>query len=409
MRIHRLRDLYELKQVEMSGPVQEDPMLSLLPRTLVVRHTPLYKLEGEEKGHYAEALESLGIRDRITDAHIDIQGSAAPAIVIVSPAQIEAGRSDTQAYLDPVLAFAYASPAVRDFTLREAVVVRPHITIGGKDAATRPAPGEIVADVILDSPSGSVSRFITLQDKLSNLLEEPMQLLGPGLEDLVQEGIVLRQKLGSLSRYRCNSNQASIPLSSCIIGDSWYFHNGGKSAVVDFKEPRTYAVDGNSEDALSHMIRKGFFRPSEEALIQRHLAIMQIEGMESLASQIGTARKYFAEVLNDELRASYLMEHPGIAEFAVVPAFDDPLLTSLLPRISHFRIIRRYSDSGRFISDFKDASEGDRLDMLTAVSSSLLFLSYQNNEVNDYLVTDHAALLERCGFEIIPLSYKPNT
>lgn len=442
--LRELAELSRLKRVagktngDLNTNKLEDDFLkfceSMPERTLTVHVPKLYNLKGKERENYKEALEKLEIDCGVPDK-IDISGasdylSMDACVAFVSSQQLRAdhiwgGRS----YLDNLLGEIYSSRLLKDFTIHESVCGKVKCKRGDldlKEIALFPEKffaGPYELEVELDTPNNTVERFAKLQNELEEFrLMSKKSILNPEkVSAAAKEGIELRKIIGSLSRYQKSDNNFHVQTYSCFLREEksslfyLYAPARNQNIMVYFGEnpfenvmPRNITIikGEDYQKALTKLVEMGIYEPSADILDKRLKDLEDIQDsvtrgtrkivkgehfdFEKLIYSLKEAKNYFREVANPEMRQRYTAKlPPSIIEFMVYPRSDDPIIHELLPRISWNGPVRKYHNTREFMSEFGEADDEGKREILKEVQSNLMFSNQQNNNVNLWLYQNH--------------------
>lgn len=443
--IARLQDIARGRESGMDVTELEKDFLTFSHHTpgahLSVNVPNLYTVRGDEKEHINEVLAGFGRPAMAQDA-IDVSGasdfSLDDELIIVSPAQFRAEPYDhTRAWMNPILREVYISGAqlLNSFTIHCALAGKVRRERGGVKLEEvhlfpdRFTPGNYLLEVTLDSADHLVGRHKDFKAALDELEREPRKLLDVRfLDDLTREGVQLRERLGPLGRYKQAENTFRAHTDACIatVGDTTLFYlydsKHRENICVYFgddifvKKPRGLTVlDGNNHHhTLRELLGRHVFMPSAPVLSQRitdlerlydgaargmHRPILGEHGNAvALLKHLKGVQSYFQQVVNDDMRHEYSMRQPPeTLEFMLCPSTPHPVVHALLPRLSWSADVRRYHNTDHFMSDFSQADEQDKRDMLGRLGSSIAFQYQQNMDANLWLYEHHQDFCEDAG------------
>lgn len=422
--------------------------------TLTVKIPRLYSVEGEERKHLAAALGAAPESNGSTlPKEIDISGyfpgtKLPRRLVFLSASQFESDHDTaSRSYLNPLLEQVYGSGAtlLRDFSLHEALCGELSCRRGElelEEAALFPhkfSSGSYTLRTKLDTPARTLQKFQELEKLLMEAEASPAEfMLNPEkMEGATKKALELRQRLGSLSRYRSPENTAfEAEVNSVILrrheNTLFYLYSPalqrnflvyfGKNPFSEVREPSELVVLKGKEHqhTLAKLVEYDFFLPSGEVLNDR-IKVMRSayeEACRKNETAAPGATSDYRELLENLSKAEATLERIGLPErrkeyvlnlpkewleFLVYPATEDPIVHELLPRLSWNREVRRYHNSGKFKYLFHEADSEGRKELLQKVTANLLFRHQQNNDVNLWLYQNYQKECEEAGitFEVV--------
>jgi hypothetical protein len=449
MRLQRLKTIAEGSDGMHTNQLEQDflEFSSLLPqKSLTVKLPSLYSVKGDEKQHLADILD-VKVDANLPKA-IDISGGfdysdKENKVIFLSLRQLMSDHiSSTRSYLNPLIENVYTSgeTLIRDFGIHEGLVGTVTSKRGNLDLTEahlfpeKFKTGAYDLSMVLDTPLGTVDKFLEITELLEQLKSNPKNaLLNPSkISDLATKAMKLRKKLGSLSRYEVPDTKVfSASTNSCVIRteDSTLFYlystKKAKNAVVYFgmnpfvdASPKELEVlNGNEhQKTLIELVDLGFYDASPSILERRIKNLNELyetavrAGADSnngnhlefktLLNNLDKSKNYFERVLNSDVRRQYVANlSPELAEFMVYPSTDDAIIHELQPRLSWNESLRNYHSTTKFISQFENADDQEKVDMLREVTSNILFNNQQNNNVNTWLYKNHHDFCEKADID----------
>lgn len=453
----RMRYLVKLKQIHeaRTGIVNKDSLSEeflrfsqiLPPGKLLVHQPKMYKVRGEEIKHLNDALD-FHQQMHLDIDEIDMTGGtnyeSIDNIIILSMAQINADHiTRSRSYLNPLIenVFKNGHQLISNFSINHALtgIVKSYSDgIELNEAHLFPnrfEKGKYRLETCLDTPSNTIADYKRLTDTLEGFVAQPKRsMLDKRLvEDTTRLALNLRKELGALSRYQSSDPNFSSSTNSVIRIKSdnteffLYSEKHDENVLVYFGENRfkkepydLEIIDGSKSDkALTRLLELDFLKVSRDVM-QRRLEDLKMIYDETIrkeqtssesGSELSTIIRKLEEVYqasgnhhNDESKKNFLLKQPTeLYEFAICPATEDPVIHEILPRVSWNKYLREYQNTIRFISGFERASEEYRSNLLSNVTSSILFNNQQNNDVNFWLYKNHEVFCrdQGIGFEII--------
>lgn len=462
--INELRKLWKLKQLSLgrtswlnTNNLEKD-FLSFSSlcnnRMLTVRPPKFYSLRGEEYDQFADVLKALNVNQVIPPDMVDISGMFdyslnQDAVVFISPQQIHADHlSMYRSCLNPLIEKVYieGNQLLKDFALHEALfgkVICKRGDLNVRETHLFPnkfTPGPYVLTTELETPNNTVKDFISLTDLIQDFFAHPKEnILSPQkINEAAEKSIALRKNLGSLSRYATPKTQTfSVQTNSYVyIGienDLFFLYSpeNDKNVLVYFgksqfaKETKvdnlTILMGKERHKTLHDLVELGFFKFSPLILDKRIEELTQLyeratraadkslveehPTYERLIQELKKIKNYYKEIINPTMVKNYALTlPPELLEFIVYPTTDDPVIHSLLPRVSWNKALRLYHNTPKFIDKFKLADEETMRSMLRSISSNIIFSHQQNNDVNYWLYKNYRQICaqEKIEFKILP-------
>jgi hypothetical protein len=463
MALEKYQDLWRLRQIARDGSSDElsdleKVFLSFSEHTnggsLVVKRPKLFHLGDEQKSNLKDALHGFGITLESVPSSVDITGAfdittlGTDKIIIVSPQQfLQDHYSNIRSYLNPLIEQVYSEAAslLSDFTLHEAISGQVKIRRGCLDLKDvkffpeRFSKGPYQMTVRLDTAKSTIEDLAKLYGSFEKFSIDPkLSLLDKNLiDDAVSKATALRKRLGALSRYALpETTELNAETDYCILQEEeatlvyLYCKKSDENLLVCFGKPSIgpdaapsslKVLNGHEhQDTLLTLVRNGIFEVNENILDDRLKILKRTydqvirtgaaehkENYAKIAQLIrclDDAKRYFKEVINPEMRSSYISKSmPEALEFMLCPRTEDPILYELLPRLSWNGIIRGYHQTDIFTKVFGSASDKEKADMVHKISKNMIFSNYQNYTVNNWLYENHQELCRKEGirFEII--------
>ncbi|MBU0666199.1 MAG: hypothetical protein ABIC91_07150 [Nanoarchaeota archaeon] len=414
--------------------------------TLTVKLPKLYSIEGEEIKHVSEALKILKSKKEVPKA-IDIAGDFlendnSDAFILVSNEQLNADHlSSTRSYINPLIERVYVEgeSIIKDFAIYESLVGRVECwrdNLNLKEIHLFPEQfksGPYTLTINLDTPQETLKNFRELETTLNKGRENAKKsVLDLQFNDeIVSKGLLLRKKLGSLSRYNVPDEKTfTVETNSCVLKDedktSFYLYNSstkqniliyfGKEPFVKAYEPENLKILNGEEHqkTLVELMKEGLFKPSRQVLKERIKSLenmyqtalrsgkIKIDDQESnlkpLIERLNSIDIYFKTVVNEQSRITYASKlSPELLEFLLCPQTDDPVIHELLPMLSWNKTLREYQNTNQFIKRFEIVSPEKKTEIIKSIPSSIIFSHQQNNNVNTWLYMNHKQDCENAG------------
>lgn len=465
-RISYLKSLHELERIAQGkgkngidkSKLEEDFLRFSAynqEKKLQVRFPNLYFLDGEEKKHVIEALQAINPEqaadkfDKLEaigisgDCEIALNQPDKEYIIIASLQQIRADHySVRRSYLNPLLQMLYQEGAniIQNFSLHEVLLSQVKAKRGALDLSEahwfpeRFVPGSYRLEVELDTPSRSIELFRKLHQNLNQISAEPKKnLLDPKkIHEIIELGVRLRRKIGSLSRYEVPKEQKfSAETNSCFLEDEkstlfyLYQPETKKNVLVHFgespfemgKEPKALTVLQGAayEHSLAELVKFNFCSPSpavlesriadlttlyEQALRSGQEKQDQLLYLQRLIGELQEVQQNLAAIANPAVRTEYALRLPHeLLEFIVYPSTEDPVIHDLFSKLSWNRAIRDYHRTKEFKQKYSEADEAQKAKLLQEVKSNLIFRTQQNEEINLWLYQNHRDFCQEQGIE----------
>ncbi len=410
-------------------------------RTLVVSRPALYPLSDLQMQKYNQAVAKFGVKNE--GVAIDISGASDlnfrhDLVVFVSYHQLESDHiSREKSYMNPLIEKIYSDALlITDFTIHEAIVGlitqrRGELDLGEISLFPHAfTPGPYQIQVSLDTPLGTISGFRDLERLLDDFKTNPQAaLLDPRkIKEVADKATILRNRLGSLSRYEVPVQDFSVSANSCFVRNEesrifyLYAQNTNRNFAVYFGNnpfnvvPINLAVinGGDHQAVLPALVESGIYEISlpvlhskiadlekmfgDAARVSNRSLAGQYETFERLLSDLKVSYRALTDIVNPEMAVKYALAlPPELLEFMIYPLADDPLHHLLLPMLSWNRSIRRYHDTYSFMEEFAASDELAKVAMLQSITSSALFANYQNRDVNFWLYVHHKDFCEQAG------------